>query len=117
MLKKEKHKKYDLEDRTLQFSKDIIDFVRNTPKILSSIEIAKQLMRSASSVGANYIEANESLSKKDLIMRLKISKKEAKESIYWLRLSESQEIHKKEKLINEAIELMNILGSIIQKVQ
>ena len=74
-------------------------------------------------VGANYIEANESLSKKDFIMRIKISRKEAKESRYWLRLVETndqkrQEQEKERKiLIKEATELMNIFGAILQKSQ
>jgi hypothetical protein len=55
---------YDLEERTLQFAKETIDFINNVPKTLPNIEICKQLVRSAGSVGANYIEANESLGKK-----------------------------------------------------
>lgn len=116
MLKFEKSKKYDLEDRTLRFAKEVIDFVKEVPRTLASVEIAKQLIRSASSVGANYIEGNEALGKRDLSMRIKICKKEAKESVYWLRLIEPREIQKKEKLINEAIELMNIFGAILQKI-
>lgn len=73
------------------------------------MEDGKQLIRSAGSVGANYIEANEALSKKDFLFRLKISRKEAKESIYWLRLiteTNSQDYKKKgNQLIDEAIEL------------
>jgi len=78
---------YDLEERTFNFAKNVIEYVRNLPKGISYSEISKQLVRSAGSVGANYIEANESLSKKDFLMRVKISKKEAKESHYWLNLS------------------------------
>ena len=81
-------KKYDLEERTFLFTKRVIEYVKKLPKGLPYSEISKQLVRSAGSVGANYIEANESLSKKDFIMRVKISKKEAKESLYWLKLSE-----------------------------
>jgi len=82
------NKQYDLEDRTLKFAKTIIRFINKLPKTISNIEIARQLIRSAGSIGANYIEANESLSKKDFIMRIKICKKEAKESRYWLNLIE-----------------------------
>ena len=73
-------------------------------------------MRTAGSVGANYIEANESLSKKDFIMRVKISKKEAKESHYWLSLSVPDKIHEKCKveLMCECKELQKILGAIIR---
>ena len=71
-------KRYDLEDRTFRFAKEVRAFVAKLPKTTSSIEDSKQLIRSSGSVGANYIEANESLSKKDFAMRIKISRKESK---------------------------------------
>ena len=86
-MKSNNSKKYDLEERTFLFTKNVIEYVRKLPKDIPDLEIGRQLVRSAASVGANYIEANESLSKKDFIMRLKMSKKEAKESNYWLKLS------------------------------
>ena len=73
-----------------------------------------QLIRSSGSVGANYIEANESLSKKDFLMRIKICRKEAKESRYWLSLIEGEETERS-KLIQEANELTNIFGAIVRK--
>ena len=79
--------RYNLESRTLEFTKRVIEYIDKLPKTLTNIEIGKQLIRSAGSVGANYIEANEALSKKDFIMRIKISRKEAKESRYWLSLA------------------------------
>ena len=108
---------YDLEERTFLFAKKVNEYVSNLPKTVSNIENGKQLIRSAGSVGANYIEANESLSKKDFGMRIKISKKEAKESRYWLRLTEplKEGIEQKERLITEATELMKILGLILEK--
>jgi four helix bundle protein len=68
-------------------------------------------------VGANYIEANESLSKKDFICRIKICRKEAKESRYWLRLLEAEDVVDLERaaLVQEAQELMNIFGAIVRK--
>ena len=107
-------KQYDLETRTLEFTKKVIDLINKTQKTLPNIEISKQLVRSAGSVGANYIEANESLSKKDFLMRIKICRKEAKETRYWLNLLQSDEsviLY----LINEVTELMKIFGSIIEK--
>jgi four helix bundle protein len=86
MNENQNSKKYDLEDRTLNFAKRIIEFINKLQKSLTNIEISKQLVRSAGSIGANYIEANESLSKKDFVMRIKICRKEAKESCYWLKL-------------------------------
>ena len=74
------------------------------------------LFRFAGSVGANYIEANESLSKKNFIMRVKISKKEANESMYWLKLSIPGRAHESDQNtpICECDELMKIFGAIIR---
>ena len=110
-------KQYDLEDRTFKFAKRVRDLVRLIPRTISNIEYARQLIRSSSSIGANYIEANESLGRKDFLMRIKISRKEAKESRYWLKLIYiNLELEKEvSNLIQEATELMNIFGSIIQK--
>jgi four helix bundle protein len=88
MTKEQNTKKYDLEDRTLEFAKRTISFINKLQKSLANVEIARQLVRSAGSVGANYIEANESLSKKDFLMRIKICRKEEKESCYWLKTSD-----------------------------
>ena len=121
MTKNQNSKHYDLEDRTFAFAKSVRTFVKKLPKTMASIEDGKQLIRSSGSVGSNYIEANESLSKKDFIMRIKICRKEAKESRYWLRLLETNDKQEQEKtrkkLINEATELMNIFGAILQKSQ
>jgi len=80
------NKVYDLEERTYRFAKQVASFCRKLPKNIINIEYLKQVIRSSGSVGANYIEANEALSKKDFQMRIKICRKEAKESAYWLRL-------------------------------
>ena len=110
---------YDLEERTFQFAKETSLFIKNLSKSISNIEFSKQVIRSSSSVGANYIEANESLGKKDFVMHLRISRKEAKESVYWLRLiSETNETilsDKCKELIPEAIELKKIFSAIIEK--
>jgi four helix bundle protein len=110
-------KQYDLGERTFNFAKRAIAYVNKLPKITANIEIGRQLVKSAGSVGANYLEAEEALSKKDFVMRIKISRKEAKESKYWLMLSESLEekMEEKEELIGESTELMKIFGSIIAK--
>jgi len=108
---------YDLEDRTYEFAKNCRDYVKKLPRTISSIEYGKQLIRSSGSVAANYIEANEALSKKDFQMRIKICRKEAKESTLWLRLGVSLESEKQsqQELIQESIELMKIFGAIIHK--
>jgi four helix bundle protein len=111
-------KPYDLEDRTLRFAQDVRQFVRTLPRTVCNGEDAKQLVRSSGSVGANYIEANEALGKKDFLLRVKICRKEAKETRYWLRLLEvksPQDESRREGLIREATELMNIFGAILRK--
>jgi len=117
MFKTQNTKKYDLAERTLSFAQKVISYVNNLPKTISNIEVGKQLIRSAGSVGANYIEAEESLSKKDFAMRIKISRKETKESKYWLSLSEPEKesMKEKEELVQESTELMNFFGSIVEK--
>ncbi|MBI5184578.1 MAG: four helix bundle protein [Nitrospinae bacterium] len=110
---------YDLEERAFQFAKNVAKFCKKLPKSFSNIEYVKQLIRSSGSVGANYIEANEALGKRDFSMRIKISRKEAKESAYWLRLimETNTSDHEKEAglLQNEAIELKKIFSSIFEK--
>lgn len=117
MDKAQNQKPYDLGERTKKFARDVREFIKDLPKTLSNIEDEKQLIRSSGSVGANYIEAEESLSKKDFGMRMKICRKEAKESRYWLDLIESREgqINEQNALIKEATELTKIFGSIVEK--
>ena len=110
MTEIQKSKLYDLEERTFKFAREVLEFVKALPKNLANLEIGKQLIRSAGSIGANYIEANESLGKKDFLMRIRICRKEAKETRYWLKLLEEEG-----KLINEVTELMKIFGSIVEK--
>lgn len=111
-------KKYDLEDRTLNFARAIRTFVNKLPKTLANLEDSKQVLRFSGSIGADYIEANESLSKKDFLMRVMISRKEAKETEYWLELIQTNSsILEKEKfkLMDECIQLKKIFGSIVVK--
>jgi four helix bundle protein len=117
MSKKTISRQYDLEDRTFEYTQKVIDFINKLSKNLANIEISKQLIRSAGSVGANYIEANESLSKKDFLMRIKICRKEAKESRYWLKLISCGDdlINARADLVQEATELMKIFGAILEK--
>jgi four helix bundle protein len=105
-----------LEERTLRFAKDVIGFVRSLPKSISNVEIARQLVRAAGSVGANYVEANESLGRKDFLMRIRISRKEAKESRYWLQLVSCDKVAEstQQRLVQESTELMNVFGAILR---
>ncbi len=111
-------KRYDLEDRTFAYAKRVIAFIRNLPKTIANVEVMKQLVKASGSVGANYIEANEAVSRNDFKYCIKIFRKESKESRYWLRLLELRDAEQEEErhaLVQEATELMKIFGSILQK--
>jgi len=113
-------KQYDLEDRTLKFSEDIISFLYKIKKDTITTPLISQLVRSATSIGANYCEANGASSKRDFKNKICICKKEAKETKYWLQLisksvpdaSEQCKIHWK-----EAQELTLIFSKIIQTIE
>ncbi|MFQ6024686.1 MAG: four helix bundle protein [Acidiferrobacterales bacterium] len=112
---------YDLEERTFQFAKKVRLFVKTLPKTIANIEDSKQLIKASGSVGANYREANEALSKKDFLMRIRISRKEAKESAYWLRLicetNDLKNSAEAQGLSREADEFIKILSKIVSKSQ
>ena len=119
-MEDEVNKIYDLEERTFQFALKVRFFIKKLPRNINNIEDGKQLVRSSGSVGANYIEANDSLGEKDKLMKVRICRKEAKESKFWLRLvdTENNEILESEriKLIQESHELMLIFGSILKNL-
>ncbi|MFN8325495.1 MAG: four helix bundle protein [Flavobacteriaceae bacterium] len=113
-------KPYNLEERTYLFAKDCRIYIKNLPKTISNIEDSKQLVRSSGSVAANYIEGNEKLGEKDLIFKIKISRKEAKESLLWIKLLE--EMNPDEKITSkylkqEAEEIRKILSAMIKKLE
>lgn len=119
MTEKPNSKHFNLEERTFKFAKNVRLFTKKLKYSLSNSEDSRQLIRSSGSVGANYIEANEALSKKDFVMRVKICRKEAKESAYWLQLiGEINEDAVQEKAVilhKEANELKKIFSAILQK--
>jgi four helix bundle protein len=117
LISKIPSKKYDLEERTTKFSEDIIDFSRKLPKDLITKPLISQLIRAGTSIGANYSEADEANSQKDFIHKIAISKKETKETKYWLRLiaySLSDFKEEARKLWKEAQELNLIFATIIR---
>ena len=120
-MNEDKSKKYDLEERTEGFARRVRSFLAEVSKNILNNNDINQLLRSSGSVGANYIEANESLGKKDFLMKVKICRKESKETRYWLRLLvgiDSQALIKEcDWLIQESTELLNIFGAIIRKVE
>jgi len=112
---------YDLEERTFLFARDVRVFIKTLSYSKANEEDGKQLIRSSGSVGANYIEANEALGKKDFLMRVRICRKEAKESAYWLRLILSTNVldntEEGERLRDEATQFKKIFHSILQNSQ
>ena len=115
----EKHK-FDLEDRSTEFAKRVVRLCTSLPKNSINNRLTGQAVGSAGSVGANYREANDALGKKDLIMRMKISRKEAKETMHWLELIEEANPELKSRMQDikqEALEMKNILSSIISKIE
>ena len=110
--------KFDLEPRTLNFTKNIIKLCKILPFDNINSVLINQIIRSSASIGANYREANDALSKKDFIHRLRISRKEAKETIYWLQLiKEANQKVDINYLVDECSQLRNILSSIITKME
>jgi four helix bundle protein len=113
--------KFDLEERTYEFAKSVRAFVKKLPRTVCNAEDVKQLVRSSGSVAANYIEANERLSKKDFRLRIKIARKESKEIRLWLRLIDTQNLEDLEshlaKLIQESTELLRIFSAILIKAE
>lgn len=113
-------RKYDLEERTAKFGEKVIQFA----KFISANDITKplinQMIRSATSIGANYLEADDAESKKDFIHKLSICKKESKETKHWLRMivmAQSELKDEARKLWQEAQELNLIFAAIIRKKQ
>jgi four helix bundle protein len=110
---------HDLEERTFTFAKTVRAFVRRLPRSICNVEDVRQLVQCSGSVGANYIEANEALSRKDFLVRMRTSRKEAKEFRFWLRLldagTDATVMTERDRLIAESTELLKILSAIINK--
>jgi four helix bundle protein len=109
----------ELEKRTLDFAKDVIALCKKCRTDNVDMEIVRQLVRASGSIGANYREANEALGKKDLTYRIRISRKEAKETSYWLDIlaSSRPDIETEcKKLQEEVKELRNIFSAILSKM-
>jgi four helix bundle protein len=110
--------KFDLEERTLVFAKKIIHLCSGLPNNTVNFKLVDQMVRSAGSIGANYREASDALGKKDFIHRLRIARKEAKETSFWLELI--LEANPKlqpdiDELADECRQLRNILSAIITR--
>jgi len=113
-----KKKKYDLEERTAKFGENIIKFVKKIPKKTETLPLISQLVRAGTSVGANYCEADDAESKKDFIHKIRICKKESRETKHWLRMIVVAVPELKEEarvLWQEAQELNLIFASISKR--
>ena len=112
-------KRFDLEERFLQFARLVAMYVNNTPKSIVNNEYCRQIVRSSSSIGANYMEAREAASGKDFVHKIKLAKKEARETRYWLQLLIPGPIQTKDRdiLLQESLEILKILSVICAKVQ
>lgn len=110
---------FDFEIRTTEFAKRIIRLCKAMPQNAINIRLISQIVGSAGSIGANYREANDALGDKDFGHRLKISRKEAKETLHWLELIEEANPNLKPLMSDikkEAFELKNILSAMINKI-
>jgi len=111
-----KNKNYDLEERTAKFGEEIIEFCKSIKQDVITKPIISQLIRSGTSIGANYCEANKASSKKDFRNKIFICKKECQETKHWLRMLAKVKTKKKEKLRKlwkECQELTMIFQKII----
>lgn len=110
----------ELEKRFYQFAVDVRNLCAIAGKEWINREYIKQLLRSSASVGANYIEAADPLGKADENMKLKIARREAKESVFWLQLlyihADSLLANERNRLINESVQLTKILSAILLKL-
>ncbi len=106
-----------MEERTFQFAQRVLTFMNKLPQTVANQEIARELVRASGSVGANYIKANENPGKKDFQIHIKVSKKESKESKFWIRLCECVESEREEQwqLIQESTELIKKFSAILNK--
>jgi len=113
-------REFDLEKRTTDFAKAVIEICKIVPRNPMNDRIVGQVVGSSGSVGANYREANDALGKRDLLLRMRIARREAKESHHWLELLFTANPNKDphiNPLVQEADELKRILSSIIEKLK
>lgn len=112
--------KTELEGRTKEFSVRIVRLIRTFPKTVDGIEMGRQLLKSGTSIGANYREANRAESKKDFIHKVGVAKKEAAETAYWLEICEAAALGNVDEvraLLQEAGELLAIVTTIGRKAK
>lgn len=112
--------RFDLEERTTVFSERVIDFLKTLPQTTITKPLISQLVRSATSVSANYCEADEASSRRDFTNKITIAKKEAKETKHWLRLiayTLPNTASNAKQLWQEAQELNLIFAAIVRNTK
>ena len=110
----------DIRARTFRFALQIIALVEKLPNTISATTIGKQLIRSGTSIGANVEEATAAHSKSDFVYRMNISLREARETLFWLRLLEASNILPSAQLagtLKESDEITRILGAIVSSAR
>ncbi len=110
---------FDIRERTFLFGVRVVKFIRKLPRDVAGVEVARQLLRSGTSVGANVEESDGAESTADKIHKLKVARKEAKESRFWLRTIKAAEMLASDELdglLTECLELVKILSSIINNL-
>jgi four helix bundle protein len=110
---------YDLAERTAVFGEDVIRFCKTLPRNVITEPLIRQIVRSATSVGANYCEADEAVSRKEFRQKIGTCKKEARETKHWLRMlaaAEPDHATPARKLWKEASELFLIFAAIFRKL-
>ena len=113
-------RKYDLKERTAKFGEDIIEFAKSIPKSPVNNPLINQIVRSGTSIGANYMEADGAGSKKDFKHKINICLKESKETEHWLRMiakAVSETVNKSRELWKETHELTLIFSKILSSAK
>lgn len=112
---------FDLSDRTLDFAQAVRLFFRRLPRTVWNREDGRQLLRASGQVGASYIAAKAATARKEIVANLRLARKAAKESRYWLRLldvgGELKMEQERVELIHQAGELARLLRVVVQRVQ
>lgn len=111
---------YDIYERVFQFAVRVIKFVRTFPRTIDAVEVGRQLIRAATSTGANLEEADGAMTRRGFIYKVGVSRKEAREARFWLRIclkSAIGDLAEANSLNKESDELVRILSSIIANAQ
>jgi len=113
-----RERKFDLEERTARFGENVIRFAQKLPRNAVTAPLISQLVRSATSIGSNYCEADEAGSRKEFKYRISVCCRESRETKYWFRMNAAALPAKAEEarqLWKEADELNRIFAAILRK--